>query len=307
MVWWSRVLPRRHFHVYLRETTALWTIKFYAVYYDPGETGPLETGGDFYSFFVLGLYPASFVATSDDSSATTTSSAPSPTATTLNNTAYPDPDVWQDNLTKTGYTTGYFLREQSLAVLSIPTFYADEASIDSFTDTVSEFLTKAKAAGMSKVLVDLQQNEGGDFLMAYSAFKQFFPSIVPFAGSNIRSHPLANVVGSTLISYWDSRDDDDYYHQAGSADEWIALTHIDATTGQNFTSWQALYGPHDDGVDLLSSPIRLNTSDVLYDCSALGQVYPPPVLVAPYAGDAPYAAEDIIMVSRPISLVKVSC
>lgn len=33
---------------------------FRALYVDPGPTGPLETGGDFYNFFVLGLYPAGF-------------------------------------------------------------------------------------------------------------------------------------------------------------------------------------------------------------------------------------------------------
>jgi hypothetical protein len=37
------------------ELTETWL----AIYNDPGDMGPLSTGGDFYNFFVLGLYPDS--------------------------------------------------------------------------------------------------------------------------------------------------------------------------------------------------------------------------------------------------------
>ena len=271
-----------------------------AVYYDPGETGPLETGGDFYNFFVLGLYPASFNVSSladDQTNATNASSPPAPTR--FNNSAFPQPDVWQPNLTTAGFTTGYFLYNESLAVLSIPTFWADEAAIESFTDTVGDFLTRAKAAGLSKVVIDLQQNEGGTFLLAYSVFKQFFPSIVPFAGSNMREHPLADIMGSVITSYYESLDDDSYAHQNASADEWIATTRLNAETGRNFTSWQELYDQGQDNVDSFSSTIRLNTSNYLYDYSALGQVEPPQVLLTKSSADAPFAAENIIMVRKP--------
>jgi hypothetical protein len=269
-----------------------------AVYYDPGETGPLETGGDFYNFFVLGFYPASFnVSSLFDTPTTNTSSPPAPTG--FNNSAFPQPDVWQPNLTTAGYTTGYFLHDESLAVLSIPTFWADEAAIDSFTDTVGEFLTRAKAAGLSKVVIDLQQNEGGTFLLAYSVFQQFFPSLVPFAGSNLREHQLADIMGSSITSYYDSLDDDSYAHQNASAIEWIATTRLNAETGRNFTSWQELYDQGPDNIDSFSSTIRLNTSNYLFDYSALGQVEPPQVLLTPSSADPPFAAENIIMVGKP--------
>lgn len=269
-----------------------------AVYYDPGETGPLETGGDFYNFFVLGFYPASFnVSSLADTPTTNTSSPPSPTG--FNNSAFPEPDVWQPNLATAGFTTGYFLHDESLAVLSIPTFWADEAAIESFTDTVSEFLTRAKAAGLTKVVIDLQQNEGGTFLLAYSVFQQFFPSIVPFAGSNLREHRLADIMGSSITSYYDSLDDDSYAQQNASAIEWIATTRTNAETGRNFTSWQELYDQGPDNIDSFSSTIRLNTSNYLFDYSALGQVEPPQVLLTPSSADHPFAAENIIMVRKP--------
>jgi hypothetical protein len=36
------------------------TENFLGIYYSQGPTGPLETGGDFFNFFVLGLYPESY-------------------------------------------------------------------------------------------------------------------------------------------------------------------------------------------------------------------------------------------------------
>jgi hypothetical protein len=36
------------------------TENFLGVYYSQGSTGPLETGGDFFNFFVLGIYPDSY-------------------------------------------------------------------------------------------------------------------------------------------------------------------------------------------------------------------------------------------------------
>lgn len=275
--------------------------EWWAVYFDPGPTGPLETGGDYYNFFVLGLYPASFNTSDQVAQPTNINSAPAPAPTSLNNTAFPEhPDVAQQNLTVDGWVTGYFLHEQSLAVLSIPTFYADGAAIEDFARTVGDFLTEAKAAGLSKVVIDLQQNEGGDLILAYSTFRQFFPSIEPFAGSIMRTSPLANLMGTEITNYWHTMNDTDSGYSAASADEWIATTRINAATGRNFSSWQELYGPYDDGVDAITATIQLNTSDYLYDYSALGQEDPPSVLLTRFAGDAPYAPEDIIMVRRSV-------
>lgn len=62
------------------------TEKYLGVYWSQGPTGPLETGGDFYNFFVLGYWPASYDPSSDDggadSSASATGSFSSASATT---------------------------------------------------------------------------------------------------------------------------------------------------------------------------------------------------------------------------------
>jgi len=104
---------------------------YLAVYNSPGPTGPLETGGDFYNFFVLGFYPASFNpdpgnSTTDpsaSSSATPAStSAAGATSTAVssatpilswNSTAYPlIPDVAQPDLGS--YGGGYVSGQSNL-------------------------------------------------------------------------------------------------------------------------------------------------------------------------------------------------
>lgn len=188
-----------------------------AIYNSQGETGPLATGGDFYNFFVLGLYPASFAeddldteetgsaeAVTEESSTgesptntttatTTASSVGSSTSATAtpsswNNAAYPEfPDVAQTDLGVSGVLTGYFLDDISTAVLSIPSFLAFGDAVVSFSDTIGEFLKRSKKTGMKKVLIDVQQNAGGVNLLAVDAFKQV--GLLPLSLASHSSYP----------------------------------------------------------------------------------------------------------------------
>lgn len=164
-----------------------------AVYNSPGDTGPLVTGGDFYNFFVLGHLPASYdpasptnrdpaptaEATSSVSSDASSTSVAAPAATSAltgwgDGFAYPPiADVVQSDLGNTGSVTGYFLHDILTAVLSIPTFQTfDQDSTQAFSAVIGQFLQSSKAAGMTKVIVDLQQNTGGDALLAPDTFRQ---------------------------------------------------------------------------------------------------------------------------------------
>jgi hypothetical protein len=91
-----------------------------AIYYSQGNTGPLETGGDFFNFFVLGFYPASYdpdlidnntvnITDLASASSSTSAAAAAPTVAvasatpdcteTWGNLAYPAcPDVAQSGL-----------------------------------------------------------------------------------------------------------------------------------------------------------------------------------------------------------------
>jgi len=105
----------------------------------------------------------------------TSSAVPVPTAQGWINSSYPEnPDVVQPNLGLVGggVLTGYFLNESSIAVLSIPSFELTREAINSFSATVGEFLSRSQEAGLKKVVIDVQQNGGGDTLLATDTFKQ---------------------------------------------------------------------------------------------------------------------------------------
>ncbi|KAL9118334.1 MAG: hypothetical protein Q9187_005121 [Circinaria calcarea] len=236
---------------------------FIAVYNSPGPTGPLETGGDFYNFFVLGFYPASFnsePAAIDNSStfaATATSSVPSETSSfsvTATPTGwpifpYPSADVIQPDLAISGavngggFVTGYFLNDTSTAVLSIPSFQEYGDAIGTFSNAVREFLHRSREGGLAHVVIDLQQNSGGDTFLAIDTVQQFFPEKTPYGGSRSRAHATADTLGNTFTSYWNSLSTDDYDYYGLLVDEWVASARLDATTGENFTSWGEFYGP----------------------------------------------------------------
>ena len=162
-----------------------------AYYNSPGDTGPLATGGDFYNFFALGFYPASYTpppsaddSTTNDKKRSIEDTTPTPSiqplelrqtrATGWDNTAYPSPNVSQADLATTGngFLSGYFFTDTCIAVLSVPSFNQFDSGIDTFTQTVSSFIAQSKAAGLCKVIIDLQQNTGGDTFLAIDTFKQ---------------------------------------------------------------------------------------------------------------------------------------
>jgi hypothetical protein len=165
--------------------TTLGPVPWLAYYFSSIDTGPLETGGDFYNFFVLGFYPASYVGDLDTpmssspipSSPVATTGLPTPTATSASwqNSAYPqNPDVVQPDLATDGggFLTGYFLNDSSLSVLSIPSFEEFGDAIGNFSTTVTKFITQSLQARLTRVVIDVQQNSGGDVLLAIDTFKQ---------------------------------------------------------------------------------------------------------------------------------------
>ncbi|KAL9111246.1 MAG: hypothetical protein Q9227_004324 [Pyrenula ochraceoflavens] len=264
--------------------------------YNQGDTGPLETGGDFYNFFVLGFYPVSF--TPDTTDEAPTASSPALTSLWELSHAYPDsPKIVQKDLGNTGFITGYFIEDASLAVLSVPTFLAAGDAIQTFTDAVQDFIDQSKAAGLERVLIDLQQNEGGDILLAYSLFKQFFPTNEPYAGSIMRAQPLANELGSWITQFWDSLSTSSSEYTDGAGNEWIATIRLNAATGLNFSSWDEFFGPVVGSSGNATLVQRLNVSNYPFDSSMLGDVTPVSLLLSPSTGPPPFAAENIVMLS----------
>ncbi|KAI1422379.1 hypothetical protein F5Y12DRAFT_624388 [Xylaria sp. FL1777] len=248
------------------------------VYWSQGPTGPLETGGDFYNFFVLGFFPASFdltaessvTATADSEQAATSpieTSPPVPITASWNSIAYPKiPDVAQSDLGPFGggFISGYFINSFSLAVLSIPSFDEFGAALQTTQQTVDEFISRGKEAGLQKVVIDLQQNTGGQVLLALDTFKRFFPNIEPFAGSQMRASGPTDVMGRTLTQYFDQLDTTDPDYPIFAVDEWVSSARLNAKTGSNFTSWDEFFGSVAPGNNGITSTQRFNLSSTVF-------------------------------------------
>lgn len=256
-----------------------------SIYNELDNTGPLTTAGDFYNYFVLGLLPASYKEgsvwwpvdpaeneTSDDNS---TSIDPYKAICSRGDPAdlnwcqasfgtYPnDPVVSQIDLKITGggVVSGYFLNDISTGVLSIPTFLQFDPNTDYFQDAVSYFIGNATQNNISRIVIDLQTNSGGEVFLAYNTFKQFFYHINPYAASRIRSHELANVLGGAYSEWWKGLETDlgtnGFYYNYTAAEEWVVVNRINAATGGNFSSWADYYGRVSEHGDLFSAAVSI--------------------------------------------------
>ncbi|KAI4192629.1 MAG: hypothetical protein LQ346_004227 [Caloplaca aetnensis] len=253
--------------------------------------------------------PSSTGSNSDSSpsaAATSTTEAPA-TVTGWDHVAYPvDPIVAQPDLgdVNGGVLTGYILNDGVTAILSIPSFVVNSENAVSFSTTVQDFLIKSKAAGCTRVIIDVQGNTGGDELLATDTFKQFFPSIDPFGAARLRADEYADALGTTFTQYYDTHtqaelDDPNgnFDYLSLSANVWVATDYLNAETGRNFSSWPEYFGPHAQRGDLFTTVQRDNLSSPIFTEAAAGLV------VYGYANRTinttqPFAAEDVIILSN---------
>jgi hypothetical protein len=149
------------------------------------------------------------------------------------------------------------LNSTSVAVLSIPSFDVEGDAVATFQTAIGQFITRTKAAGLQKVVIDLQQNYGGQSLLAIDTFKQFFPNIDPFAGSRMRAHHAADVMGNTITQFWDGLSEDDETKYDLSSDEWVITDRLNAATGRNFTNWPEFFGPNQYDGDNYTNVVSL--------------------------------------------------
>ena len=124
---------------------------------------------------MLGLAPESYdadayfdsLADSEDSADNSTSSPPE--VTHWADSAYPNTTlVHQEDLGDTGFVTGYLLDDISTAVLSIPSFNSD---VDSFSTVLHDFVANATDSDAKRIIIDLQQNDGGQTAVALEAYR----------------------------------------------------------------------------------------------------------------------------------------
>lgn len=127
---------------------------------------------------------------------------------------------------------------------------------------VDQFINISKSGNVEKIVIDLQQNTGGEVLLAFDVFKRFFPNIDPYGASRMRAHHAADVMGDSLTNYYAGLSTSSPDYEALAADEWIATPRINAETDVNFTSWAEFYGSYEyngDNFTTKVSPLMLMT------------------------------------------------
>ena len=265
------------------DDSTFWATEWDAAYHEFANfTGPLTTGGDFYNYFVLGNVPDSFDPDRiiDPDFSAEAEAAPG-NWTEASFGAYPEnPDVAQFDLgpDTSGYVSGYFFDDISTGVLSLPSFSASDDSVGNYSRAIREFIVGASEAGLENVIIDLQRNQGGLTLLAYTTFKVFFPDLLPFGGSQRRITPLANALGSATTKFWESLDESDpdeleLKYELG-ADNWLITNRINAGTGKNFSSWEEYATAVNVDGDTFSKTEQYDLANKVFDQAAFLEWYP---------------------------------
>ncbi|MCJ1413980.1 hypothetical protein MMC32_000305 [Xylographa parallela] len=288
----SPFYPGEVFSITFENGTGIGNIPWLAVFNNLDDQIPIASAQDFYNNFIINDSPdiasqstkvkrdsalnsapkwkrqaVTTTAASTTATATTTQGSGSPaTPSAWPNIAYPQsPIISEADLGVGGVLTGYILDDGVTGVLSIPSF--DPNNSTSFSATVGGFIKMCQTAGVKKIVIDLQQNYGGTRLLATDTFKQFFPSIDPFAGSRARAHPTADTIGNSYTSFYNTYVNTfnatylDYF----VSNPWPAPIYLDAATGENFTTWPEYFGPTQDRLDFFTTIQRDNLSSIVFD------------------------------------------
>ncbi|KAE8354716.1 hypothetical protein BDV28DRAFT_155975 [Aspergillus coremiiformis] len=237
--------------------------------------------------------------TSTTTTTTTTSAAPqSTTPAAIKATpapGYPDPEV----ISSDNVVSGYFLnsdRNSEVAVLSMLSFEPDTPA--EFQAVLETFLRQAKAAGKTKLIVDLSANGGGYILQGYDTFRQLFPNIVQDGYTRFRHTEafttFANQFAAVLPKVFnpDTATSDEIQMYESPMNYRYDLN----LTNQPFTSIEEKLGPHEYNGDEFTSIIRWNLEDPL---TTTNDTFGVGMEISGYGSrrnfTQPFAAEDIIM------------
>lgn len=252
------------------------------VAYVKGNFGGVTDGPSFYTKFCSG--------SASDSTATTTQ-----VAAIAGPTGYPAPII----TTNDSIVSGYYLSGEGfndVAVISLLAFES-ESPVE-FQQVAQDFFAEAKAAGKTKLVVDLSANGGGYILQGYDLFRQLFPDIIQEDYTRVREN--AQLLAIAKI-FSDSTPED--YDPNTASDEIITSYEVFMNyrydyniTEQPFTSFEEKFAPHVYAGDDYTNIIRWNFNDPL---TTSNSTYGFGTDITGYGSRTnftqPFAAEDIIL------------
>jgi hypothetical protein len=158
----------------------------------------IVTGDDMYSSFCTPSAPSTIGSATSAVVQSTGLATASPTSTpTPLPTApgYPYPVIKHPG----NFVAGYFLNGigyDDVAVLAMPSFEPTGSDAeDGFQAIVEAFLAAAVEAKMTKLIVDVSANGGGDIDLGWDTFAQLFPSMRPNTLGNSRATLGSSILG----------------------------------------------------------------------------------------------------------------
>jgi hypothetical protein len=257
-------------------------------------TGVVD-GSSAYQQFCTG--PHAYVASASSVVARQAAIPPSlpPTATTTAY-GYPTPTV----ISSDQQISGYFLDDEpgyeDIAVLAIVSF--DPTYAVEFQSVIQTLISDAKAAGKTKVIIDLSANGGGIILTGYDAFRQFFPQTTQDGFSRFREHNAFNIMAQQISEYTvnfnisDASGDEVFAYESP-----LNYRHDLNLTNGSFPTYEDKFGPQMFNTDNFTGILRWNLDD---PTATTSPVYGLGETITGYGDRAnftqPFAAEDIIMV-----------
>jgi Peptidase family S41 len=194
------------------------------------------------------------------------------------------------------FIAGYYLNGpgyDQIAVLAIYNFVLGSTNADQIAiqHTAQDFFRLAKAAGKTKLILDVRGNPGGTILQAFGLFKQLFPHLHPWGATRFRAFDTFNVVGQQISSlanaYHNGSNTTTMNYNATGVEPFDTAVALNSHN-QIFPSWSALYGPFSiPQRDNFTNLIRYNLS--LPDIPSWLGIN----MTAPRR--TPFASEDIIL------------
>lgn len=236
-------------------------------------------------------------------SSTSSAAATSTAATTTPAPGYPSPIVRQIN----NLNGGYFLEGagyEDVAVLNAASFVGTNDAEISFQNTNREFIQKAKAAGKTKLIVDVSANGGGTILQGYDLFKQLFPTLEAFAAADrARAIEAEDLIGQKFSEVagqvprvLNTPNDTLLEIESDIVSSNLNYRTDEKPDGTPFTSRKEKFGPISEHGDNYTNLFRWNLSDVLTPLNSGG------INITGYNGyytnlTQPFAAENVIVMT----------
>ncbi|KAG9239743.1 peptidase s41 family protein [Amylocarpus encephaloides] len=211
---------------------------------------------------------------------------------------YPPPVVLLPDLS----IGGYYLEDEGfedVAVLSVLNFEPDLPS--DFQNLAQTFFAQAKAAGKTKLVIDLSVNGGGYILQGYDLFRQLFPQIIQDGYSRLREsetfNEVAHVFSDIVAPPFNPRTSNDA-SLISVYDTFFNYRYDYNLTNIPFPSFEAKFGPVELRGDKFTELLRWNLDDPI---TTINETFGMGMDITGYGSrknfTQPFAAEDIIMLT----------